>query len=272
MRNVGGDGVDVTQILKPNSDPHEYEPRPRDVQETAGAKLVFASGDGLDEWIGDVVSQSGGDPTVLDLGDAVGVRLAGESSGPEASRFDPHWWHDPRNVERAIAVIRDALVKANPSARARYERGAARYLRAVRRLDAGVRACFAGVPRSQRKLVTDHDGFSYFANRYGIDVIGAVIPSQTTAAQASAGDVAKLSALIKRERVTAVFPESSINPRLARALAKQTGISASYTLYGDTLGPAGSSGATYLEMEQSNADQMLRGFTGGTRGCAIPGL
>ena len=89
--------------------------------ETAGAKLVFASGDGLDEWIGDVVSQSGGDPTVLDLGDAVGVRLAGESSGPEASRFDPHWWHDPRNVERAIAVIRDALVKANPSARARYD-------------------------------------------------------------------------------------------------------------------------------------------------------
>jgi zinc/manganese transport system substrate-binding protein len=271
-RNVGGGEADVTQILKPNTDPHEYEPRPRDVQDTAGAALVISSGDNLDKWIDKVVSEAGGTPTVVDVGASAPVKLPGESSGPEASKYDPHWWHDPVNVEAAVATIRDRLTKAHPSATAAYARNASRYLAKLEHLDAGIRACFAAVPASQRKLVTDHDAFNYFARRYGIRVIGAVIPSQTTQAQASAGDVARLSALIRDERVKAVFPESSINPKLAQAIARQTGASSNYTLYGDTLGPTGSRGATYLAMEQANADQMTRGFTGGRRGCRIAGL
>ncbi len=94
-----------------------------------------------------------------------------------------------------------------------------------------------------------------------------MIPSQTTQAQPSAGETAKLIALIKREHVKAVFPESSINPKLAQAIAHETGASAHYTLYGDTLGPRGSAGATYLSMERANADAMVRGFTGGRIGC-----
>jgi ABC-type Zn uptake system ZnuABC Zn-binding protein ZnuA len=94
-----------------------------------------------------------------------------------------------------------------------------------------------------------------------------VIPSQTTQAQASAGETAKLAATIRREGVKAVFPESSINRKLAQALARETGATSSFALYGDTLGPAGSSGGTYLAMEQHNADAMVRGFTGGARGC-----
>ncbi len=99
-----------------------------------------------------------------------------------------------------------------------------------------------------------------------------MIPSQTTQAQPSAGEVSHLVTTIRRQRVQAIFPESSINPKLAQAIARQTGATAHYTLYGDTLGSKGSTGATYLTMEQANADQMLRGFTGGRRGCAIPGL
>src|SRR5205823_4263580 len=117
------------------------------------------------------------------------------------------------------------------------------------------------------KLVTDHDAFGYFARRYGIDVVGAVIPSQTTQAQPSARDTARLVALIRREHVRAVFPESSVNARLARAIARETGARADLVLYGDTLGPAGSPGATYLAMERANADAMVRGMTGGRRRC-----
>jgi ABC-type Zn uptake system ZnuABC Zn-binding protein ZnuA/ABC-type Mn2+/Zn2+ transport system permease subunit len=261
-RNVGGHEADVTQILNPNTDPHDYEPRPQDIQDTAGAKVVFVSGDNLDKWMGKVVSEAGGSPAVVDVG----------SSVPAKRRGDPHWWHDPVNAEAAAATIRDALVEANPSARRTYERNAKAYAAKLKRLDAGIGACFNTVPASRRKLVTDHDAFNYFARRYGIDVIGAVIPSQTTQAQASAGDVAKLSALIRKEHVKAVFPESSINPKLAKAIARQTGASSSYTLYGDTLGPKGSRGAAYLIMERANADQMMRGFTGGRRGCRIGGL
>jgi ABC-type Zn uptake system ZnuABC Zn-binding protein ZnuA len=272
VREVGGPNVRVTQILKPNTDPHDYEPRPRDVQETAGAKVVFVSGDNLDRWMGDVVEQGGGDATTVDLAAALPQRLPGEQEGSEASEYDPHWWHDPRNVEAAVAEIRDALVKAEPSARQRIDAGAARYLAKVKALDAGIRRCMAQVPAAERKLVTDHDAFGYFARRYGITVVGAVIPSQSTQAQPSASGISDLAKVIRAEGVKAVFPESSVNPRLAKAIAAQTGATAELTLYGDTLGPEGSSGDTYLKMERANADAMLEGFTGGRQGCTIAGL
>jgi zinc/manganese transport system substrate-binding protein len=208
----------------------------------------------------------------VDLGARVPVKVPGETDGEEASKYDSHWWHDPRNAEAAVTDIRDALVKANPDAGDVYARNAAAYLARLRALDRGIAACMRRVPEPQRKLVTDHDAFNYFARRYGIEVVGAVIPSQTTQAQPSAGDVAGLSELIRRERVRAVFPESSLNPKLAQAIARQTGAASDLTLYGDTLGSKDSRGATYLGMEQANADAMVRGFTGGSQQCRIPGL
>jgi ABC-type Zn uptake system ZnuABC Zn-binding protein ZnuA/ABC-type Mn2+/Zn2+ transport system permease subunit len=270
-RQVGGPAVDVHQILQPNTDPHTYEPRPADVEATGGAKLVLLSGDGLDTWMRDVIRSAGGGP-VLDAGAGRPVTLPGEQNGPEASRFDPHWWHDPRNVEYAAQRIRDALIKADPAARRAITASTSRYLAQLRRLDAGIVACMAGVPADQRRLVTDHDAFGYFAKRYGIQVVGAVIPSQSTQAQPSARDLAALVGTIRRQKVRAVFPESSINPKLADVIARETGASADHTLYGDTLGPRGSAGGTYLGMEQTNADQMVRGFTGAARGCSIKGL
>jgi ABC-type Zn uptake system ZnuABC Zn-binding protein ZnuA len=272
VRAVGGDAVDVHQILKPNTDPHDYEPRPKDIQETAGAKLVVVNGDHLDQWMDEVIDNAGGSPTVLDAGAGRPVTVPGEQSGPEASRFDPHWWHDPVDVEYAVTRIRDALARADPAKTAAIDAGAEAYLTKVKALDAGIAKCFAAVPAGQRKLVTDHDAFNYFAKRYAIDVVGAVIPSQTTQAQPSAGDLAKLVDVIRREHVKAIFPESSINPKLAKAIARETGATADHELYGDTLGPAGSAGATYLTMEVANADAMVKGFTGGTQGCAVSGL
>ncbi len=270
-RAVAGDAANVHQILQPNTDPHEYEPRPHDVEAVANAKVVFVNGDGLDAWMGSVISNAGGSPKVVDLGTVVPVRRAGESEGSEASRYDPHWWGDPRNAEAAVSAIRDALVRANPAAAATYRANAAAYERRLRRLDAGIRKCFAAVPAAERKLVSDHDAFGYFAGRYGIAVVGAVIPSQSTQAQPSAADIADLVRLIRREHVRAVFPESSLSPKLAEQIARETGARADASLYGDALGPAGSSGATYLAMEEANADALVRGFTGGARRCRIAG-
>jgi len=272
VREVGDDHVAVHQILQPNTDPHEYEPRPDDVKRTAGAKVVFESGDNLDRWMGDVVAQSGSDADVVDVGATVPDRLPGEDSGEEASEYDPHWWHDPANVEAAIGTVEGALAKADPANAKAYAANAARYLAKVQALDAGIEACFAKVPPGDLKLVTDHDAFGYFAKRYGLDVVGAVIPSQTTKAQPSAKELTELTRTIKAEHVKAVFPESSVNPKLAQAIARTTGARADLELYGDTLGPKGSSGDTYLKMEQANADAMVTGFTGGEQHCAIPGV
>lgn len=267
VREVGGNAIAVDQILQPNTDPHEYEPRPSDVAGAAEAKLVFANGDELDSWIEQIVSDSGSDAEIVDLGAIVPERRPGESSGAEASRHDPHWWHDPRNAEAAVLAIERRLAAADPSHRRQFERNARAYLAKLRALDAGIASCMNAVPPARRKLVTDHDAFGYFADRYGIEVVGAVIPSQTTQAQPSAKDLSALAQLIERERVKAIFPESSLSPKVAEAIASQTGASADYSLYGDTLGPEGSSGATYLTMEAANANAMVLGFTDGRRGC-----
>jgi ABC-type Zn uptake system ZnuABC Zn-binding protein ZnuA len=262
-RQLGGDAVEVHGILRPNTDPHEYEPRPADVAATAGAKVVLASGDGLDRWIGQIADQTGKRPPIVTIAPVhIPFRRAG----------DPHWWHDPRNMAAAVPVIRDALERAAPRSAGAIARRAAAYVRRVRALDAGIGACVRSVPPGERALVTSHDAFGYFARRYGIRVIGAVIPAQTSEAQPSAGQVSRLARLVRADHVRAIFPESSLNPKLAQALARQTGARASLTLYGDTLGPEGSAGDTYLKMELANARAMVEGFTGGARTCRISRL
>jgi zinc/manganese transport system substrate-binding protein len=268
-RAVGGDRTRVTQLLQPNSDPHSYEPRPRDVRDVAAARVVLVNGLGLDDWAGDVVERSGGDPEVVDLGASVPVKRPGD--GHDRAN-DPHWFHDPRNARVAVDRIRGALAAADPGGADAYRANADAYLAKLAALDRGIERCFDPVPPARRKLVTDHDAFGYFTDRYGIQVVGAVIPSQTTQAQPSARDTADLARLIERERVQAIFPEESLNPRVAQALADQTGATAEYHLYGDTLGPKGTPGGTYLGMERANADAMVRGFTGGEHGCAIEGV
>src|SRR4051794_25664098 len=154
-RAVGGSRVSVTQLLKPNTDPHDFEPRPSDVRAVAEAKAVFVNGLGLDVWIDGVADRSGGDAPVTDLGAAVPVKRAGE----EGDRSDPHWFHDARNVEVAVDLIRDRLAKADPAHARGYVRNAAAYVRKVRALDKGIAGCMGAVPPAKRKLVTDHDAF-----------------------------------------------------------------------------------------------------------------
>jgi len=281
VRAVGGDAVTVHQILQPNSDPHDYEPRPADAETAAGAAVVVESGDGLDEWMRELVDQAGGDPAVLTIAPdhtpqrvPTGAGDHDDGAGHEhaGAGLDPHWWHDPRNARAAVAAIRDTLAEADPAARATFAANARRYLAKLRALDAGIARCMAQVPAGERTLVTSHDAFTHFARRYDITVVGALFPAQSAQAQPSAGEVARLATQVRREHVRAVFPESSINPKLARVLARETGARADLTLYGDSLGPRGSSGDSYLKMERANADAMVRGFTGGGAGCAIAGL
>lgn len=139
----------------------------------------------------------------------------------------------------------------------------------MRALDAGIAACIEEIPPGQRKIVTDHDAFNYFAERYGLEVVGAVIPAQTTQAQPSAKDLSELAKTIEVEEVRAIFPESSVSSKVAQSIANQTGASAEYTLYGDSLGSEDSDGATYLQMEEANADAVVRGLSAGAKSCDL---
>jgi ABC-type Zn uptake system ZnuABC Zn-binding protein ZnuA len=258
-RNVAGSGVEVRALVPPNADPHEHEVRPGDVDALADAALVVRSGGELDAWLQEAIESAGADAPVLTLMDR--VERLGE---------DPHWWQDPRNGELAVAALRDALARVDPAGAAGYRARAGAYAARIRALDVAIAGCLEVVPPAQRKLVTTHDALGYFARRYGIEVVGTVIPSLSTAAQPSAGDVAALVDTIRRERVRAIFAQSSVSAKVEDAIARETGARLGRPLWADTLGPAGSPGATYLGSLAANAAALVEGFTGGRRTCTPP--
>jgi ABC-type Zn uptake system ZnuABC Zn-binding protein ZnuA len=261
-RQVTGDHAQVIGLLAPNTDPHEYEVRPRDVKALERATLVLRSGGDVDDWLESAIDASGTHAPVIDLIDHVHrERWQGG--------LDPHWWQDPRNARRAVAALASALVAGDPAHAAAYRAAAARYEARLARLDRAVAACFDRVPPARRKLVTTHDAFGYYARRYGVQIIGAVLPSLSTEAQPSAGATAQLVATIRHTGVKAIYAESSVNPRLADAIARETGARVGPALWADTLGRPGSSGATYVQSIAANTDALVEGFSGGAVRCAL---
>ena len=255
-RAVGGDAVAVTALLPPNADPHDFELRPDDVKGLADADLVVRSGGDLDAWLDGAIESSGTSAPEVTLADHVEL-IAG----------DPHWWQDPRNAIAAVGALRDALAETDPAGAEEHRRRAAAYMRRLERLDREVRACLAKVPAERRTLVTTHDALGYFARRYDIRVVGTVIPSRSTVAQPSAGEVAALVETIERERVQAIFAEHSVDPDVEEAIARESGAAVGRALWADTLGPPGSDGATYVESIAANTAALVEGFSGGTVAC-----
>jgi ABC-type Zn uptake system ZnuABC Zn-binding protein ZnuA len=259
-RAVGGDRVMVEGILGPSADPHGYEPRPSDVSNLADADVVVRSGGELDEWLSGVLDNAGGDARTVTLLDSTAQRK-------QEGDVDPHWWQDPRNAVRAVASIKDALIETDPAGRATYERNAANYTARLERLDREIARCVDRLPRDKRKLVTTHDAFGYYTDRYGLELIGALIPSRSTQAQPSAGEVDRLVRQIERERVEAIFPESALSPKLDRAVAREAGADVGSALWSDTLGKPGSDGATYIGSLRSNTEKIVDGLSGGRVSC-----
>ncbi len=257
-RNVAGGRAHVEQILHPGSDPHEYEPRPSDAEALAGAKLVIRSGGDVDDWLGGLIGQAGGDARVVTLIDSV-----------QRDGGDPHWWQDPRNGELAVTAIRDALAKADPGGAAIYRRNAAAYEARLKRLDARIRGCVGRLPPAARKLVTSHDSLGYYARRYGFEIVGAAIPSLSSSAQPSAASTQRLIGRIRRQHVRAIFHESALNPKLEAAIAREAHARVAGALWADSLGPKGSTGATYLGSLAANTNTIVGALSGGRVSCSL---
>jgi ABC-type Zn uptake system ZnuABC Zn-binding protein ZnuA len=279
-RNVAGNRAATVGLIPANADPHAHEIRPRDVEALAEASLIVRSGGDLDEWLEEAVSAAGDpDAETLDLSEHVETHEGGHAhegeSGAEGEEehaedeLDPHWWHDPRNAVRAVRAIERALSTADPEGAATYARNARTYIGRVEALDRRIADCMRGVPADDRKLVTTHDALGYFAERYDIEVIGAVIPSLSTRGQPSAGETARLVETIRAEGVRTVFTESSLLAEVEEAIARDAGARLGEPLYADTLGEEGSPEATYLGALAHNAEAMAAGFTGRAGACDL---
>ena len=260
VRNVGGERADVHEIISAGADPHDYEPRPSDAVSLTEAAVVFKSGGDLDGWLDDLLDNAGGDAEVVSLLDHVET-IKGEGE------IDPHWWQDPRNAMLAAAGARDALTEADPEGRETYRRNAAAYTKELERLDSEIADCMEKVPTGQRKLVTTHDALGYFARRYGVEVVGALIPSLSTQAQPSVRDINALVDQIRDEGVQAIFPETAINDELEQAVSREAGAEVGKALWADSLGREGSSGDTLLKAMAFNTQAMVDGMTDGKVAC-----
>ncbi len=294
-RNVGGDGVEVTGLLTANADPHDYEVRPQDIESLSSAELVVRSGGDIDEWLTEAIEGSGTEAPLVNLIDHVRTIESGaqgdgdqdahgedkghadveEANAEEEAHadgeegVDPHWWQDPQNTQRAVSEIRDALTAADPAGRQTYARNADAYLSQLMNLDAGIEACMRRVPEDQRKLVTTHDSLGYYANRYGLEVIGTVIPSLSSQGQPSAGEAQKLIETIEHQGVKAIFTERAVNPTVERAIAEETGAKIK-ALWADTLGRQDSNASTYVDALAADTRVLVDGFTGGEVACTLP--
>jgi zinc/manganese transport system substrate-binding protein/manganese/iron transport system substrate-binding protein len=254
--NVGGDRVEVTSLLRPGIDAHDYEPSPADIDALAHADLVLQNGVGLEEWLGDTIESSGFDGPVVDT--SQGVRLRQVDGAP-----DPHIWQDPGNARRMAANIERGLAAADPDGAAAYEAGLATYTRELRALDAEVERQVGSL--ANRKVVTNHDAFGYYLDRYGLELVGSVIPSFDSSAELSGRDIRDLVAKIRATGVKAVFAETSLPPRAAETIGREAGVRVVVgedALYGDALGPPGSDGDTYLKMIRHNTATIVSALSG----------
>lgn len=264
---IGGERVGVYSVAKPNVDLHDYEPSPADLNAMKRAQVIVRNGLGLEAWLDDTLASSGTKAAVIDTSEGVTPREgghhedeghAGEKDGEHADEVDPHIWHDPRNAKIMVTNIAKGLTAADPAGAATYEKNLTAYLAELDALDKEIEGQVAGL--TNKKLVTNHDAFGYFVDRYGFAFVGSIIPSFDSSAELSASDLTELVAAIKAEGVTAVFSEASLPAKTAKTIADEAKVkvvAGESALYGDGLGPKSSAGGTYLKMMRHNASTIV---------------
>jgi ABC-type Zn uptake system ZnuABC Zn-binding protein ZnuA len=250
IRAVGGSRVTVSSIIPAGVGPEDYEPRPDDATRLADAKLIVSNGVGLDDFLERLIASGSGDSTPrLVLGDGIDpILVDGEPN--------PHFWLDPTIVrDHYLPLIAAKLSGLDPEGRATYEANLAAYSQELDSLDRELKAQVETIPAANRKLVTFHDAFPYFARHYGFEVVGVILANVGQEPTASA--LAALVEQVKSAGVRAVFSEVQFNTQLSRTLANEAGIaSVVTTLYNDTLGPAPAD--TYLGLMRWNVEQIVR--------------
>ncbi|WP_062993512.1 zinc ABC transporter substrate-binding protein AztC [Nocardia anaemiae] len=259
-RAVAGDAATVTVLMPPNADPHQFAISARTAARIERADLLIHNGLGLEEGLRrHVESAEQAGVTTISVGEQVDpIRYRGSAGGGP----DPHFWTDPARARRAVEVISEQVVRIAGVDADAVRAATARYLSELERLDGWMSEQLAALPAERRKLVTNHHVFGYLAQRFGFEVIGAVIPSGTTLASPSASDLAGLADTIRAAGVPAIFADSSRPDRLARVLADQAGVQVQVIgLHSESLTEPGGAAPTYLDMMRANTEAIVRGLT-----------
>ncbi|MDO4262599.1 MAG: metal ABC transporter substrate-binding protein [Deinococcus sp.] len=300
VRAVGGDRVAVQELVSAGGDAHTFAPSPQSVRTLAGSRALFANGAGLESWLEQATAAAPGVP-VFRLADALPLHAAGEEGHQHAEEghspdehgadehaaeasaastqvhaehdhadhdhgpYDPHAWWDADLVAGYLDGVAAALSELDPAGAEAYRQNAQAYLAQVREVDAYGKQQLASIPAEQRRVVTSHGSLNYFAERYGLDTVGAVIPGLSTEREPSAQELAALAQTMREHDVRVILTENVISDRLAQALASESGAVVSPPIYTDALGPAGSPGASYLGALRHNIDTVAAALRGAAK-------
>ena len=258
---VGGAEIQLTILLRPGADAHEFEMTPAAAAAIERSDLILESGAGLERWLEQPLATIGGRDRLRDM--SAGVALRAPDDPRATGEVDPHWWLTAPNAIQLVENVRDALSAARPDQASGFAARAAAYAARLHAADLEIRRLIAEIPVGRRGIVTNHDALGYFMAEYGLHFIGSVFPSLDVSAEPNPAQLAALSDTIRRAGVTAIFSESAVNPRLARAIADETGAHVVDTpLYTDSLGPPGSGGGTLDGMLLHDAQVIHDGLVG----------
>ncbi|WP_367872394.1 metal ABC transporter substrate-binding protein [Luteolibacter sp. Populi] len=256
-RQVGGERVEVVDLIGKNGDPHHFEPAPADLERAAGAKLYLASGMGLESYLGSLRGIVGGSATIVEIGKDLPAieeeHVHDHGDHQHRNDRDPHWWHSIDLFRRAATITAEALSKADPGGAEAYAKNAAAYRTKLDELDRWVRKEISRIPRDKRHLATAHDAFGYFCKDYGFEAIP--LQGLNREQMPDPKQLAALIAELKEHKTGAIFPEKESNPKILEILTRDTGIKAGQPLYADGSGVTG-----YEQMVRHNVGAIVAGL------------
>jgi ABC-type Zn uptake system ZnuABC Zn-binding protein ZnuA len=270
VANVGGDRVSVTSLVPPGGEPHTFDPAPSDITILESAAIVFSNGLGLDEWLGDLVTDSGTDAPLVELGeDLVGVEYreggahaqeggshegepaaSGDPHAGEEHAVDPHVWLNVAYAKLYVDRIADELTTIDAEGADLYAANAEAYGAQLDELDGYVRDTLEAIPEEHRNVVSFHEAFGYFAEAYGLTVVDTVV--EAPGQDPSAGEVDALIHEIAEHEVRAILAEAQFPTDLVDRIAEETGASVVADLYTDSVGPPPAD--TYVSMLRADVD------------------
>lgn len=264
-RQVGGERVQVFDLVGEGGDPHHFEPRPSDMRNMQASALILAGGKNLETYLGRIHASLPKVP-IIEVGRTIPSLTVGKDAvyaccphQAHENALDPHWWHGIDNMRRAARVVADAFSTVDPGGKDFYQARARDYARELADLKSWARRELAKVPRGQRKLVTAHNAFAYFAREFGFEVIA--VAGLNKEQESTPQDLARTIESVRKSGVPAIFPEYGANPKALESIARSTGAKIAPSLIADGNGIGAKAG--FKPMIQHNVTTITRALTGG---------
>ena len=253
-QNIAGDRLTVESLLPENSDPHSYQPAPRDIIKVSRSDVLIINGVGIEGFLEPLLVNAGGERLIITASQGLIPRPDPSGEHPEG---DPHFWLDPNNVIQYAKNIRDGLIEADPQGSTIYTSNATAYISRLEELDAWIKEQVNKIPADQRLLVTNHDSLGYFASRYGFTIVGSIIPSVSSEADPTARQLVNLIDQIRKSKAKAIFMETGSNLNLADQISGETKTRIVTDLYIHSVSNASGPAQTYIEMMKYNVTQIV---------------